>query len=173
MQRTWGQSAGKSKKEYYMTPQRPDVGNPEFQEKLKPDWISGFIDGEGCFHVGISKHPDLRFGYQILPELTVVQHKRDIDLLYRIRSTMKCGVVRRNHGDRYCWRVRNLKNLAEVIVPFFEKYKLRSKKHIEFLKFAKVIRLMVNKEHLSEEGFSKIRKIASEMNRCERNGSKD
>lgn len=150
-----------------MTPQRPNVGVPESNLRFNPDWIVGFIDGEGCFHVGISKHSDLKSGYQVLPELTVVQHQRDIDLLYELRSVMNCGVVRRNHGDRFCWRVRSLRNLTETIIPFFEKYKLRSKKAIEFLKFKDVVLMMQKGEHLNEEGFSKIVKIASEMNRAQ------
>jgi len=150
-----------------MTPQRPNVGGPNIGYKLNPDWLVGFIDGVGCFHVEISKHPEVKFNYQILPELTVVQHKRDIALLYRIRSVMECGVVRKNHGDQYCWRVRNLKNLVEGVVPFFETHKLKSKKAVEFKKFAKVVRAMMNKEHLTEEGFNKIYKIASSMNRCQ------
>ncbi len=150
-----------------MTPQRPDVGNQGRSLRLTPEWIVGFIDGEGCFHVGISRHDDLRCGFQILPELTVVQHKRDIDLLYELRSAMNCGVVRRNHGERFCWRVRNLKNLYEVIIPFFDKYPLRSKKAIEFLKFRKVVMLMQKGDHLTEQGFRQITKIASEMNRCQ------
>ena len=153
-----------------MTPQRPNVGIPSHSLRLSPDWIVGFIDGEGCFHVGISRHGDLRSGYQILPELTVVQHQRDIDLLYELRSVMKCGVVRRNHGDRFCWRVRNLKNLTETIIPFFEKYPLRSKKEIEFLRFRKIVMMMQKGEHLTEDGFSKIVKIASEMNRAQIRG---
>ena len=165
MQYSRGQSAGKSRKEINMTPQRPNVGNPSQALRLSPDWIVGFVDGEGCFHIGISKHSDLRLGYQVLPELTVVQHKRDIDLLYQLRSIMNCGVVRRNHGERFCWRVRDLKNLSEVIIPFFEKYQLKSKKAIEFLKFKKVIVMMQKSEHLTQDGFSKIQKIASEMNR--------
>ena len=151
-----------------MTPQRPNVGDLNISQELDPNWIAGFVDGEGCFHVGISKHSELRFGYQILPELTVVQHKSDIDLLHKIKSTMKCGVVRRNHGDRYCWRVRSIENISEIIVPFFERFKLKSKKRIEFIKFAKIVRLMVNKDHLTKEGFEKILKISSKMNRCER-----
>ena len=151
-----------------MTPQRPDVDDPHSSSaRLSPDWICGFIDGEGCFHVGISKHPEMRFGYQILPELTVVQHERDIALLHRLRSAMGCGVVRRNHGDRYCWRVRDMNNLANIILPFFDKHKLRSKKDVEFRKFAKVVKIMEKGAHLTEEGFKKICKIASEMNRCE------
>ena len=165
MQYTWGQSAGKSRKENTMTPQRPNVGYPNTSKEISPDWIVGFTDGEGCFHVGISKHPELRFGHQILPELTVVQHKSDIDLLYAIKHAMRCGVVRSNHGDRYCWRVRKIENLSEIIIPFFERYKLRSKKRIEFHKFAKIVRMMQEKKHLTREGFDKIVKLASSMNR--------
>ena len=150
-----------------MTPQRPNVESPDIGPELSPDWIVGFVDGEGCFHVGISRQPEMRFGYQILPELTVVQHERDIALLYRLRSVMKCGVVRRNHGDRFCWRVRDMKNLAEVIVPFFEKHKLKSKKAVEFRKFAKVVYKMQKQEHLTEEGFLRICQIAESMNRGE------
>ena len=150
-----------------MTPQRPNVGGPKKFEHLSPDWLVGFIDGEGCFHVGISKHPELKFNYQILPELTVVRHKRDLALLYKIRSTIGCGVVRRNHGDKYCWRVRKLENLINVIVPFFEKHPLKSKREVEFRKFAKVVRLMGQKKHLGKEGFDRICKIASAMNPCE------
>lgn len=148
-----------------MTPQRPDVGYPNENDGLNPYWIAGFVDGEGCFHVGISKHPELRFGYQILPELTVVQHERDVDLLYKIKYTMGCGVVRKNHGDRYCWRVRKLKNLLEIIIPFFKRYKLHSKKRIEFQRFVKVLTAMQDDKHHTEEGFSRIVKIASSMNR--------
>ena len=150
-----------------MTPQRPDVGNQSRSPRLSPEWIVGFVDGEGCFHIGISKHADLRFGFQILPELTVVQHQRDLDLLYELRSTMNCGVVRRNHGDRFCWRVRSLKNLLEVIIPFFDKYPLKSKKSLDFLKFRKVVMMMQKGAHLSQEGSAEIIKIASEMNRAQ------
>ncbi len=148
-----------------MTPQRPDVGNSCRSSRLSPEWIVGFVDAEGCFHVGISQHSDLRSGYQVLPELTVVQHERDLDLLHELRSTMNCGVVRRNHGDRFCWRVRNLKNLSEAIIPFFDKYPLKSKKSLEYMKFRKVVQMMQKGEHLTREGFSRIVKIASEMNR--------
>lgn len=147
-----------------MTPQRPDVGNLGLNSRLTPEWIVGFIDGEGCFHIGINKHSDLRSGFQILPELTVVQHERDLDLLYELRSTMGCGVVRKNHANRFCWRVRKLKNLVEVIIPFFDKYPLRSKKRIDYLKFREVVLMMEKGEHLTESGLKKIFKIASEMN---------
>ena len=120
-------------------PQRPDVEYPNelghLTEVLTPDWVAGFVDGEGCFHIGINKNEKVKFGYQILPELTVVQHERDLKLLHKIRSFMGCGVVRRNHAERFCWRVRKLENLHKIILPFFGKYPLRSQKNIEFHKF--------------------------------------
>ena len=149
-----------------MNPQRLQVEYPSSASKneLNPDWLVGFVDGEGCFHVGISKNNGVRFGYQILPELTVVQHQRDLALLHRIRTFMGCGVVRRNHEDRFCWRVRKLECLAGIIVPFFERHPLRSSKNVDFRKFASVVRRMVRGDHLTAEGFQKIRKIAEEMN---------
>jgi hypothetical protein len=152
--------------EVSLTPQRPNVGIPANSTRLTPDWIAGFVDGEGCFHVGISKHPEI--GYQILPEFTVVQHRRDLQLLHELRSAIGCGVVRKNRDDRCCLRVHSLKNLREVIVPFFEKNRLRSKKGVEFRKFARVVKLMARGDHLTEDGFDRICRIASSMNRGER-----
>jgi len=151
-----------------MTPQRPNVGYPEISKRLSPDWIVGFVDGEGCFHVSINKNEELRFNYQILPELTVVQHESDLNLLHTLRSVMGCGVVRRNHGDRYCWRVRKLDNLSKIIIPFFEKHPLKSKKAVAFKKFAHIVRLMQKKEHLTKDGFNRIVKTALSMNRQKR-----
>jgi len=80
---------------------------------------------------------------------------------------MNCGVVRRNHGERFCWRVRSLRNLIELIIPFFDKYPLKSKKSLEFIRFRKVVMMMQEEKHLSKEGFAEIAKIASEMNRAQ------
>lgn len=145
-------------------PQRLYVEYPS-TAGLSADWIVGFVDGEGCFHVAINKNEGMKFGYQIQPEFTVVQHKRDVNLLYRLKTAFNCGVVRVNHSDRFCWRVRDLDNLANKIIPFFEKHPLKSKKNIDFKKFRKVVLMMKQNQHLTVEGFNEIAKIASQMNR--------
>ena len=78
---------------------------------LSEDWVVGFVDGEGCFHVGINAHKEMSIGYQVLPEFTVVQHQRDVELLHALKNFFGCGVVRRNHGDRLSFRVRGLGHL--------------------------------------------------------------
>ena len=132
---------------------------------LDAQWIVGFVDGEGCFHVGLNPHEEMTAGFQVLPEFTVVQHRRDIQLLHALKAFFGCGVVRVNREDRMAYRVRRLEHLKEKIVPFFEQHPLHSKKRTDFLKFRQVIRLMDKGEHLQPAGIEKIRAIASAMNR--------
>ena len=133
--------------------------------KLEAEWVTGFVDGEGCFHVGIAKHPDMASGYQVLPEFTVVQHERDAQLLHALKAHFGCGVVRRNHGERMAYRVRGLEHLSMRIVPFFLKHPLKSRKRVDFEKFRRVILLMERGEHLTADGVEQIRAIAAQMNR--------
>ena len=133
--------------------------------KLDAGWVTGFVDGEGCFHVGISKHPDMTVGFQVLPEFTVVQHERDAKVLNGLKSYFGCGVVRRNHGDRMSYRVRKLEHLRERIIPFFMQHSLKTGKRQDFQKFRRVLIMMERGEHLTAEGIQRIRRIAAQMNR--------
>jgi hypothetical protein len=133
--------------------------------KLEAGWVTGFVDGEGCFHVGVHPHPDMAVGYQVLPEFTVVQHERDVQLLHALKAHFGCGVVRRNHGDRMAYRVRGLEQLSAQVVPFFVKHPLKSRKRVDFEKFRRVIVMMERGEHLTAEGVEAIRAIAGQMNR--------
>ena len=133
--------------------------------KLEAQWITGFVDGEGCFHVGINPHSDMSTGYQVLPEFTVVQHNRDVQLLHALKAYFRCGVVRTNHGDRMAYRVRSKEHLLKHIVPFFVKHPLKSKKRADFQKFRKILLKMEAGDHLTDEGVEEIRRIAAQMNR--------
>jgi LAGLIDADG endonuclease len=133
--------------------------------KLDAQWITGFVDGEGCFYVGINAHEEMTAGFQVLPEFTVVQHKRDVQVLHALKSHFGCGVVRVNHGDRMAYRVRGINHLLKHIVPFFVKHPLKTSKNIDFLKFRDVLLLIEKDAHLTREGIEKITSIAGQMNR--------
>ena len=132
---------------------------------LEAQWIVGFVDGEGCFHVGINPHKEMTAGFQVLPEFTVVQHMRDVQLLHALKAYFDCGVVRTNHGDRMAYRVRSVEHLTNNIIPFFEKHPLKSKKNVEFKKFRKILQAMNKGDHLNAEGIDQIRAIRDKMNR--------
>ena len=132
---------------------------------LQAQWIVGFVDGEGCFHVSVNRHKEMTVGYQVLPEFTVVQHKRDVQVLYALKAYFGCGVVRTNHGDRMAYRVRSIEHLTETIIPFFEKHTLKTKKGVAFRKFRKILLKIKRGDHLTSEGIEEIRDLKNQMNR--------
>ena len=139
------------------------LGADNQQERLDTSWIAGFVDGEGCFYIGINKIENMTLGWQVLPEFRVVQHASDEQILQRIRTYFQFGDIRVNHGDRKEFRVRGMKNLNEI-VKFFRNSPLQTKKRKDFELFSKVIEMMNRKEHLTENGIRQIAEIASKMN---------
>ena len=130
---------------------------------LNPEWVVGFVDGEGCFFIGIQKNPKTSLGYQVIPEFRIVQHERDIAVLHALKRFFKFGTVCQNHGDRYELRVRKLEHLREI-ADFFLRRPLKTKKNVDFLKFRDVLLLMERGEHLTMDGLKNIARIASQMN---------
>jgi len=142
------------------------------QERLEvAQWIVGFTDGEGCFSISVIKNHTTRFGIQIFPEFVLTQGAKSVYVLEMIHNFFGCGRVfvnkrNDNHNEhlyRYC--VRSLKDLNEVIIPFFERNKLKTEKINDFNVFCKVIKMMLKKEHLTEIGKNKIITLAETTNR--------
>ena len=135
---------------------------------LESQWITGFVDGEGCFHVQILVSSSLRAGFQVLPEFVVSQHKRNVQVLQSLKTYFSTGVVRaessRKDETGRQYRVRNTSDLRSIIIPFFEKHPLKTTKRIDFLKFRYILTLMERGVHLTPEGVAKIRKIRDTMN---------
>ena len=145
-------------------PSENAMGAGNQQERLDPGWIVGFVDGEGCFHVAINRQPAMTLGWQVLPEFRVVQHRRDKRVLDSLQSYFGCGSVTVNNGDRMEFRVRGLESLTKI-VGFFEQHPLRTRKQNDFRKFAQVIRLMREGDHLTLEGLENVARLSLEMNR--------
>ena len=138
------------------------------QERLDANWMVGFVEGEGCFHIGINKLEKMSLGWQVLPEFRVVQHQRDEAILHEIQKYFGYGTVTTNrsehHGTRKEFRVRGLENLNHLI-RFFQRHPFRTTaKQQSFEKFSQVIQMMNNKEHLKKEGLDKIAVLISNMN---------
>lgn len=134
------------------------------QERLDTQWIAGFVDGEGCFHVAINRQPKMKIGWQVLPEFRIVQHKRDIKILEQIQKVLGCGNVKVNHGDRLEVRIRGIENLNKI-VNFFHENQLHTTKKYSFEIFSQIIELMNKGEHLNKQGLKRIAELASKMNR--------
>ena len=64
----------------------------------------------------------------------------------------------------YRYAVRKRADLLKVIIPFFERYSLQTTKNRDFKIFAKCVRMMDKKYHLSKDGLIKILRLSEEMN---------
>ena len=134
------------------------------QERLDPRWVTGFVDGEGCFHVSINKQPRMSMGWQVLPEFRIVQHSRDEELLKRLQQFFQGGKVVVNHDTRKELRIRRLEELRRVIENF-ERYPLMTRKSKDFKMFREVLKSMDRHEHLTKKGLEKIANLCWKMNR--------
>ena len=62
------------------------------------------------------------------------------------------------------FRVSTLNDIANVIIPHFDKYPLLTKKQADYILFKEIIILMLNKEHSTLEGIQKIVNIRASLN---------
>ena len=144
------------------------------QERLKiMGWITGFVDGEGCFSVSIFRNPKAKtkLGWQVFCEFVVSQGEKSRKSLELIKKYFNCGHIitntrKDNHHEnmlKYC--VRSVRELKEKIIPFFERHPLKTYKQKDFRIFKKIVNIVSKKEHLSERGMIKIARLISLMNR--------
>jgi hypothetical protein len=134
------------------------------QERLIIGWITGFVDGEGCFSIHFVRQAErlgrrgYRTGYQVAHEFAVTQGARSVRCLHLLKRHFGVGQVylNRRHDnhkeDLYRFSVVRRNDLMNVIIPFFEKYPLRTSKLNDFTKFAECVRLMNLNVHLSPRG---------------------
>jgi hypothetical protein len=157
-------------------PSKNISGADNQQESLKIGWITGFVDGEGCFTVSIFKNPSAqrKLGWQVFPEFVVSQSKKSINTLEIIRDYFSCGSIIKNkrkddhHEDMYKFCVRSLEDLNTKIIPFFTINRLKSAKLKDFLIFRKILKMINKKKHLELNGLKSIAITALKMNRKKR-----
>lgn len=130
---------------------------------LNPDYITGFVDGEGCFSLSIFKQDRSLTGWQVKPIFSISLHNKDIKLLEAIQRTFKTGKIYKHGVDSMQYRVSSLKNL-QIITDHFDSYPLITQKKADYLLFKQAITMIKNKEHLSIEGILKLVGIKATLN---------
>ena len=130
-----------------------------------PSYISGYVDGEGCFTVSISPRPTILVGWEVRPGVSVSQNGDRCEVLLEIQDYFGCGSLRPDRSDRTLkWEVRNLSQIVTNVVPHFRRYPLRSGKRRDFELFAEICERMALKEHLTVAGLREIVRLAEQMN---------
>jgi len=128
-------------------------------------WLAGFSDADASFQIKIinritSNKPEIRLNFQI--------DQKSNFLLNMLKEYLGGNIVYRKSQDTYYYGSTNFGS-AKKIIEYFDQYHLQSRKHISYLRWRKVYRLIQDKEHLTDKGLSKILKIKSLINRHEEN----
>lgn len=110
-------------------------------------WLSGFVDGEGCFKLNGRRYSDTMKPFC---QFAIALRSDDISVLQNIQSFWQCGRLHFSGNTRCkipnakptaCLSVIKMSDLAEIVVPHFESFPLRAKKAGDFLIWKEAIAL--------------------------------
>ncbi len=144
------------------------IGADNQQGRLEA-YLSGFVDGEGSFSVGVQRRTDLAFGFQLVPEFRVSQNAERMAVLKIMQEELGCGrlLVNDRHSDidrTHVLVVRRRSDLLGSVIPFFRRNPLLSEKRHTFETFAEIVTSMNRRVHLRADGFELLVRQAFTMN---------
>jgi len=140
---------------------RPYISSSEIPH---PEWMAGFITGEGCFFIKITKGRN-KAGVGVSLGFQVSQHIRDEILLKSFVTYFKCGhyvkPFQKEWGYFQCTKFSDNYN---IIKPFFTQYPIRGAKAKDLADWVEASKIINKGDHLTTEGSSKIMSIKAGMN---------
>ena len=74
------------------------------------------------------------------------------------------GKIYKYGQDKVSYRVNDLEQIINIIIPHFQKYPLITHKRVDFELFSRAVMLISQKQHLTIEGLEKIVAIRASMN---------
>ena len=124
-------------------------------------WIAGFSDVDASFQIKIitrdnKPRPEIRLNYQV--------DQKDNPILLLLKEFFGGNIGYRSSQNTYYYGSTSFGS-AKKVINYFDHFHLQSSKHINFLKWRKVYLLIQTKDHLTERGLDKIRKLKKSMNR--------
>ena len=117
--------------------------------------------------MSIRPHPTVQnpTRWLIAPVFQAYQHRDNVVILEMLRDFFGCGrlTAKGPNSSVLTYSVYGV-DLERVIIPFFDRYPMMSRKHEDYLKFREVVRLMRRKLHRTNDGFRRIVELAFSMN---------
>lgn len=134
------------------------VGSRFKKESMDFPWyITGFVDGEGCFSVSFTHRAKLATGIEVRPSFSIGQNKRSLKVLQDMHAYFGCGAIRFSKADQlYKYEVRSIGDLMKYIIPHFQKYPLQTSKQLDFEIFARICELIYQSRHLNKHYLEQI-----------------
>lgn len=125
-------------------------------------WIAGFVSGDGSFNIKTTKvqtgRVQLRFAVQL--------HIREDEVIKGLAKFFKFEDNKYIYYTKssVAFQIVNTSDILNIIIPFFDKYKILGIKELDYIDFKKVAEIIKEKGHLTKEGFNRILVIKQGMN---------
>jgi hypothetical protein len=133
-------------------------------KKLNPYYVTGLVDGEGSFYVGILPRKLGNVDFEVRPSFSLSQNEKNRSILFKLKEFFGCGTIRPSKKDNTLkYEVRGLKELKEKIIPHFEKFPLEGEKKKDFEVFKEIIEKMEKGKHLQKKGLLEIVELVERM----------
>lgn len=140
---------------------RPNISGSEIPH---PEWMAGFITGEGCFFIKINKGRN-KAGVGVQLVFQVSQHIRDEVLLKSFITYFKCGhYVNPLQKEWGYFRCTKFSDIYNIIIPFFTQFPIRGAKAKDLADWIEASKIINKGDHLTIIGSSKIMSIKAGMN---------
>jgi hypothetical protein len=95
--------------------------------------VAGFVEGEGCFDVIITKKNGPT-GHSVTLRFRVAQHSRDTQLLTLLKKYFEAGILSQsNQQPLAIFTLTKFSDITEKVIPFFELYPLNGMKKLDYL----------------------------------------
>jgi len=134
------------------------------ESKLDPNFVSGFIDGEGSFSVTFIKDKSYKSGWQIKTSFSIGLHKKDLALLEKLKIYFGVGGISPRGVNGVQYYVNSPKDLL-IIENHLVNYPLLTQKQADFIFFKNILGLIRGKEHLTPSGLNEIVAYKAAMNK--------
>jgi hypothetical protein len=143
----------------YLRP--PSEEKSHIYAKLHPQWVAGFISGEGSFSVDIRKSKAFKAGGRVSLAFRFNQHIRDEYLIRSFEDYFgrSAGGSCYSYKDYVEYKCQTFQHIYDIILPFFKKHPIIGVKSLDYQDWSKIAEMIKYKAHLTEEGLDKIKEI--------------
>lgn len=134
---------------------------------LHPWFVTGLVDGKGCFSVSFSMRKRLNVGIETRPLFSLSLNRRDLTLIKALHAYFQCGSIRYSRSDNtYKFEVRSIQDLVKRVIPHFKEYPLQGNKQSDFERFEQICLMVLANLHLNKARLLEIIELACSMNPC-------
>jgi len=147
---------------------------PEHYPKLDPWYVTGLVDGEGCFSLALNTENRKRkngtissYTYWVTAWVTafhVSLRADDSEIIFKLKEFFGCGSAKvfispserkRNGMGTAALHIASRKDLLSKIIPHFDEYRLQAKKYAIYRLWCEAVFILVKSDSRRPTKFSR------------------